>query len=68
MENTSSDIKELDYPHLLDMYARITEADDIGEPFSETKIGRWLGWMQAAVVIHGEASLEDMKQINMRNK
>jgi hypothetical protein len=46
--------------HLLDMEERIS--DD----FSEAKLGRWLGWAQAAVVSHGKLTLEDMKQINRR--
>ena len=66
-DNCSSDIPELDYPHLLDMYNRIIAADSIGEPFSETKIGRWLGWAQAAIVNGTELDLEDMKAINQRN-
>lgn len=46
--------------HLLDMQSRITPE------FSEAKLGRWLGWAQAAVVSHGLMTLEDMKQINRR--
>lgn len=67
MDNTSSDIPELDFPHLQRMYNDIIAADCDFEPFSEAKIGRWLGWAQAAVVMHGEASLEDMKAINKRH-
>lgn len=66
MDNCSSGIFELDYPHLASMYQRILEADYTTEPFSETKIGRWLGWAQAAVVSNGCGSLEEMKQINKR--
>lgn len=50
---------ELSLSHLRDMQARITPG------FSEGKIGRWLGWAQAAVVASGVASLEDMKALNM---
>jgi hypothetical protein len=47
---------------------RIIAADVGGIPFSETKIGRWLGWAQAAVVCNGGGDLNDMKEINMRHK
>jgi len=66
MDNCTSDIPELDFPHLVSMYDRIIAADVTSTPFSEAKIGRWLGWAQAAVVVHGEASLEDMKALNMK--
>ena len=46
--------------HLRDMQTRIT--DD----FSEAKLGRWLGWAQAALVAANVgASLEAVKQINL---
>lgn len=51
----------LDLAHLQDMRNRIT--DD----FSESKLGRWLGWAQAAVVASGIADLEAMKEINRRH-
>lgn len=65
MDMMSSDIPELDYPHLVSMYQRILEADNRGEPFSEGKLGRWLGWAQACVVVSG-ASLDEMKEINKK--
>jgi hypothetical protein len=68
LDNCSSDYSELDYAHLQYMYAKIIEADAAGEPFSEPKIGRWLGWAQAAVVANGGGDLADMKEINMRHK
>lgn len=68
LDNTSSDQSELDYPHLQSMYNRIIAADAAGEPFSETKIGRWLGWAQAAIVSQGGGNLNDMKEINQRHK
>lgn len=40
---------------------------DSERDFSEGKMGRWLGWAQAAVVAQGIASLDDMKEINKRN-
>lgn len=64
MDVLSSDIPEVDFPHLHDMYERVIHAE---EPMSEAKIGRWLGWIQACVVAAGIGlSLEDMKEINMR--
>jgi hypothetical protein len=61
--------KDLQPDHLRDML-RIMESGDNpqhpGEAFSEGKMGRWLGWAQAAVVSMGCASLDDMKQINKK--
>lgn len=68
LDRCTSDHPELDYDHLLEMYNKILEADALGEPFSETKIGRWLGWAQAAVVCNGGGDLQGMKDINMRHK
>lgn len=50
----------LSLAHLEDMLATVER-----EEFSEGKLGRWLGWAQAAVVAAGVASLEDMKAINV---
>lgn len=67
MDNVSSDNSELDYAHLVDMLQRVEEAEDAGTPFSEGKKGRWLGWIQAAVVANGFGpSLNDMKEINKK--
>lgn len=51
---------ELSYAHISDMYRRVTPL------FSESKLGRWLGWAQAAVVASGVATLEEMKEINQK--
>lgn len=49
--------------HLVGMQQRIAEGT-----FSESKLGRWLGWAQAAVVAANIGlGLEDMKQINLRH-
>lgn len=49
-----------DYWHLQDMIERAEV-----EEFSEAKMGRWLGWMQCAVVAAGLGlTLDDMKEIN----
>lgn len=63
LDNMSSDIPEVDYPHLVDMYERAQAL------VSQPKLGRWLGWMQACVVINsmGALTLEDMKAINKRH-
>jgi len=51
---------ELGLEHMRDMYARVQE------DFSESKLGRWLGWMQCALVAANVGvTLEDVKQINM---
>jgi hypothetical protein len=53
-----------DYWHLSDMVERASAGD-----FSPAKLGRWLGWMQCAVVAAGiGVTLEDMKMINMKNR
>lgn len=36
--------------------------------FSYGKQCHWLGWMQASCVASTDLSLEDMKQINLRNR
>lgn len=46
--------------HLLDMESCIR--DD----FSESKLGRWLGWAQGVIVAGGYATLDEMKEINKR--
>lgn len=62
MDNCESDKAELDYPHLESMLVKMST-----EEMSEGKMGRWLGWMQAAVVCNcGELTLEHMKEINRK--
>lgn len=50
--------ESLRLPHLVSMRERVTPM------FSPAKLGRWLGWTQAAVVAHGAAKLDDMKALN----
>ena len=57
---------ELNYAHLHEMVKKM----ETGE-FSEGKMGRWLGWIQAAVVymslsLDEPITLEQMKEINRR--
>lgn len=61
--NVGSICPELGYDHLCSMHKRI-KAD---LTMSDTKLCRWLGWMQAAIVSWGQWTLEDMKAINQRN-
>jgi hypothetical protein len=71
LDNTNSDTPELDFPHLEDMLRRAElAASGQGEPMSEGKMGRWLGWMQASVVAMAEGALrlEHMKNINMAHR
>lgn len=49
--------------HLMDMEDAISRHPE----WSESKVGRWLGWAQCAVVCAGIATLEEVKQINLRN-
>ena len=54
--------ESLGLAHMRSMLARIEEGD-----FSESKLGRWLGWAQAALVAAGVgAGLENVKAINLR--
>ncbi|QIG74001.1 hypothetical protein PP935_gp226 [Rhizobium phage RHph_N34] len=55
--------ESIQFPHLEDMLRRMEKMGDK----SEAKLGRWLGWMQCAVVVMTPASLDDMKVINVRN-
>lgn len=48
--------------HAIDMQRRITP------DFSEAKLGRWLGWIQAAAVANGIGTLETYKTINMESQ
>ena len=58
-----SDIPELDYPHLQEMLVKMETVE-----MSPAKLGRWLGWLQAAVVANtfGLVSLNDCKEINKK--
>jgi hypothetical protein len=69
MNMQSSSNPELDFPHLEAMLLRMEQDDNPqGGTFSEGKLGRWLGWAQAAVCAAGCGTLEEMKQINIRCK
>lgn len=53
---------ELGLEHLRQMNATVQASD-----YSASKVGRWLGWAQCAVVAADIGlTLNDMKQINMR--
>lgn len=54
---------ELSYEHIQEMNDKIQDPES---EMSDTKIGRWLGWMQAAVVAqtYPYTSLETMKNLN----
>jgi hypothetical protein len=59
-------VPELSMTHLEGMLARIESDPD---RFSPSKLGRWLGWAQAAVVSWGDGiTMEDMKRINLDNR
>jgi len=62
MPETTTLSESLGLAHLRDMQTRITP------DFSEAKLGRWLGWAQAAVVASNVGiGLEDVKQLNLRH-
>ncbi|MEM9840585.1 MAG: hypothetical protein AAF830_15710 [Pseudomonadota bacterium] len=62
VNDSSHESEGLSLSHLIDMRRRL-ENDD----FSEAKLGRWLGWAQGVVVAKGYGTLDEMKQINLRN-
>lgn len=55
-----------DFDHFVDMHNRILAADHNGTPFSEAKLGRWLGWIQGAASACGFLTLDEAKHINQR--
>lgn len=66
MEAVSPDLRPA---HIRDMLAVMetgVNPQDSEREFSEGKMGRWLGWAQAAVVAMHCATLDDMKAINWR--
>jgi len=65
LDMLSSDIPSSDYDNLESMLDRVMSNP---AEFSEAKLGRWLGWMQACVVINscGGITLEDMKSLNRK--
>lgn len=55
--------------HLRDMLHVMesgVNSQDTEAGFSEGKMGRWLGWAQAAVVAMNLSSLDEMKEINKK--
>ena len=56
---------DLGLDHLRGMLAAVEAA---AVTFSPAKLGRWLGWVQCAVVAAGAGTLEEMKAINERHK
>jgi len=53
-----------DLQHFESMYDRIESASP---PFTDAKLGRWLGWIQGASAASGFLSLEEAKDINQRS-
>jgi hypothetical protein len=53
--------------HLYEMLDQMHRSNRSEPPMSYGKANRWLGWMQCAVVAHGLASLDEMKDINRRH-
>jgi hypothetical protein len=63
-DSVTSDMPELDHAHCSVMVETMAGSE---REWSEGKMGRWLGWLQAACVFgtDGAISLEDCKRINM---
>ena len=59
---------ELTYGHCASMVRTMERgiSKESGEKFSEGKMGRWLGWIQACAVMNSAMSLEDMKALNIK--
>lgn len=56
------DHPSIGYAHIYEMYNRA-----LSEQMSETKLNRWLGWMQCAICTWTPTvTIEDMKAINRR--
>ena len=55
-------------PHLEGMLEMLEKADPF--EFDNDKANRWLGWMQACIIMNsaGRITLEDIKEINIKNK
>ena len=59
--------KDMQPDHLNDMLRRMeADANPQGGRFSEGKLGRWLGWMQASCCALGVLSLDECKEINRK--
>lgn len=58
-QEVREDGSSLGCEHLQQMLVKLRKRE-----FSVTKACRWLGWIQAALVAHGVATLEEMKAIN----
>ncbi len=50
--------------NMLRMMESGVNPQDTQSSFDDDKMGRWLGWAQAAVVAMGMATLDDMKRLN----
>lgn len=63
-----SNKNEVSFGHCASMIRQMERgvSKESGEPFSEGKMGRWLGWIQACAVINSGLSLEEMKEINKK--
>lgn len=59
---------EISFGHCASMVRTMEKgiSKESGEPFSEGKLNRWLGWIQACCVCNTNVTLEEMKQINMK--
>ncbi len=69
LENLTSDEPNLDYQHLASMLAKAETWVGENDIDTQSKLGRYLGWAQAAVISrsNGLAKLSDMIEINKRN-
>jgi hypothetical protein len=62
--HTMQAVGDTGFMHLQEMLSKMRRSNKEDPPMSYGKANRWLGWMQCAVVAHGLASLEEMKNIN----
>lgn len=63
-DDISFEEEGVNYIHLVSMYDRVNAAIIEGKPFSEARLGRWLGYIQGVLVANQCCTLEEMKQLN----
>ena len=64
IRSDEDNMQSLSYNHIIEMLSKMETT-----PMSDAKMGRWLGWLQAACVYGtgGAVSLDDCKRINMEH-
>jgi hypothetical protein len=66
LASVSPDLRPAHIRDMLEVMVSGVNPQNPAGGFSDGKMGRWLGWAQAAVVAMGCGTLEDMKSINRK--